>query len=311
MSDLAYNINGEGFEPPETTTGWRVRRMKPRGAPEVVYGRDGLPLIISIESDLEELRQNIDSPGRFRLDAVDDRGRTVEGAQPAYVVVSQVGDDDAKTQIVAAPKATSTEHALIEAMRLNTELARSVIDKFPNMMTAAAELLRAADGAGLPRREPHGAPEGDDTEGDDDAPAQPVSSSFELINTLVAQIVPLIVTNFANKKGPKLGAILDWRKAVPEKPANEPGRESSTPTTAQAEQSEPAELAALDPRAMTHFIAIQAALTPAEAALARQVAADLSPAEVRTWLGELSALSVPDAVAKIRTFIGAKSGGAS
>ena len=63
MSELAYNINGEGFEPPETATGWRVRRMKPRGAPEVVYGKDGLPLTIPLESDLEELRRNVDSAG--------------------------------------------------------------------------------------------------------------------------------------------------------------------------------------------------------------------------------------------------------
>ena len=86
MSELAYNINGEGFEPPETATGWRVRRMKARGAPEVVY-KDGLPLVIPIESDLEELRRTVDAAGRFRLDPVDDRGRNVEGAQPAYVVV--------------------------------------------------------------------------------------------------------------------------------------------------------------------------------------------------------------------------------
>ena len=57
---------------------------------------------------------------------------------------------------------------------------------------------------------------------------------------------------------------------------------------------------------MSHFIAIQSALAPAEAALARQVAAELSPAELRAWIDELSALSVPDAVAKIRSFIGAK-----
>jgi len=37
-------------------------------------------------------------------------------------------------------------------MRLNTELAKAVVDRFPEMMTAAAELLRAADGAGLPSR---------------------------------------------------------------------------------------------------------------------------------------------------------------
>jgi hypothetical protein len=32
MSELAFNANGEAFEIPANVTGWRVRRMKPRGA---------------------------------------------------------------------------------------------------------------------------------------------------------------------------------------------------------------------------------------------------------------------------------------
>ena len=48
MSDLAFNINGEPFEVPATASGWRVRRMKLKGPPEVVYGRDGLPLVLPL-----------------------------------------------------------------------------------------------------------------------------------------------------------------------------------------------------------------------------------------------------------------------
>lgn len=36
---------------------------------------------------------------------------------------------------------------MASVLRLNTELAKAVIDRFPEVMTAAAELLRAADGA--------------------------------------------------------------------------------------------------------------------------------------------------------------------
>jgi hypothetical protein len=54
---------------------------------------------------------------------------------------------------------------------------------------------------------------------------------------------------------------------------------------------------------MTHFLAIQAALTPDEANLARATAAELSPADLRTWLAELTQLSVPDAVAKVRAVL--------
>ena len=111
---------------------------------------------------------------------------------------------------------------------------------------------------------------------------------------------------------PKLGAILDWRKAVPEAHAGRTATDARRPRP-RPPTTEPAELPPLDPKAMTHFIAIQSALTPDEAALARQVAAELSPAEMRAWIDELSALSVPDAVAKIRAIIGAtpKAGAAS
>ena len=312
MSDLAYNINGEAFDVPDTATGWRVRRMKPRGAPEVVYGRDGVPLSLSIEADLEDLRRAVDAPGRFRLDAIDDHGKTLSDLPAAYVVVSHREDVPALVEAAKAPALEGSSAVVAEAMRLNTELARAVIDRFPEMMTAAAELLRAADGAGLPARKPRelaGGEADDADEDDDDRDAPATSPTFELINTLVAQVVPLVVTSLASKKMPKLGAILDWRKAAPQaQPAQLP-----TETTASAEPAdETEELPPLDPKMMSHFIAIQSALTPAEAALARQIAAELSPKEMRAWFAELSALSVPDAVAKIRAFVGqSKAGGAA
>jgi hypothetical protein len=39
MSDLAHNLSGETFEVPGAAVGWRVRKLKAKGAPEVVYGR--------------------------------------------------------------------------------------------------------------------------------------------------------------------------------------------------------------------------------------------------------------------------------
>ncbi len=51
MSELAYPINAETFDLPATATAWRCGGMKPRGAPEVVYGKDGAPLILPVEAD--------------------------------------------------------------------------------------------------------------------------------------------------------------------------------------------------------------------------------------------------------------------
>jgi hypothetical protein len=53
-----------------------------------------------------------------------------------------------------APVLAPADHALIEAMRINAELARAVIDKFPMMLESAAVLLRAAANAGMPQRPP-------------------------------------------------------------------------------------------------------------------------------------------------------------
>lgn len=305
MSDLAYNINGESFELPATATGWRVRRMKQRGAPEVVYGRDGVPLMIPIESDLDELRRNVDAPGRFRLDAVDERGRSIEDVPAAYVQVSSLIETPVALAAAAPLVAShSPDTVVAEAMRLNTELARSIIDRFPEMMSAAAELLRAADGAGLPRREPRTVEE--DDEEDDDEPTTPAPSpTFELITNLVAQVIPLVMTGFMGKKI-KIGSALDWRKAAAEgqqKREHAPAVEVVASTVAEPTE-EPAEpLPPLDPKTMAHFIAIQSQLKPEEAALAKQIAAELSPAELRAWFDELSKLEVAQAVQKIQVLL--------
>ena len=71
MSELAFNANGESFEIP-ATVGWRVRRMKPRDAPELVYGHDGRPLTVGIEVDIEELREAVGTAGKYRLDPIND-----------------------------------------------------------------------------------------------------------------------------------------------------------------------------------------------------------------------------------------------
>jgi hypothetical protein len=197
-----------------------------------------------------------------------------------------------------------------------------VIDRFPEMMTAAAELLRAADGAGLPAREPRAL--GND-EDDDDGDQPEVKRAFDL-NALVAQIIPMIVMGLGNGQLPKLGEVLDWRKAAPTKLASAKDRTKSARAArpdcpgdvgASAPETVPENatdvLPPIDPQTMAHFVAVQSALTPEEGAIAREVAKELSAAELRAWFDELSKLSVPEAVEKVRKLISGfgKSGGAS
>ncbi|MBV8758196.1 MAG: hypothetical protein JO257_12995 [Deltaproteobacteria bacterium] len=316
MSELAFNANGDSFDVPATVTGWRVRRMKPRGAPELVYGRDGRPLTVPVESEIEDLREAAGTPGKYRLDPINDDGKCVEGVPPAYVQVVKP-ERNASEGAIALASPAPIDDAVREAMRLNTELAKSVIDRFPEMMTAAAELLRAADGAGLPRRAPRDTDDQDEDDDTDAALATASSPGFEFINNLVAQVIPIVITSLAGGKKMNLSSVLDWRKASAEgaqKKASAPALDVTTASeSATAHAQTTSAMPPLDPKTMSHFIAIQSALAPSEAALARQVAAELSPAELRAWIDELSALSVPDAVAKVRTMLGgaSKDGGAS
>jgi hypothetical protein len=316
MSELAYNSNGDTFEVPAKVTGWRVRRLKPRGAPEVVYARDGLPLLIPIESDLDDLRRAVEHPGKYRLDPTDEDRRVVEGVPAAYVQVVPQPADGQRTIAIPMPSAGAEQEAvdiMREALRMNTELARTVIVQFPTMMQAAAILIQAADGAGIPARPALTGAVGDrdgdggEDQGDEDGDAPSRGLDLE---SMIAQIVPAIVTGWMSGKldGAKLAEILDWRRAAA---AGSPA--ASVPEARKRNADAPsnpktAAMPALDPAAMAHFLAIQAALTPAEATMAREVAKDLTEAELRAWFDELDGLSVPDAVAKIRALVGTTHG---
>ncbi|MBA3673317.1 MAG: hypothetical protein H0W68_15000, partial [Gemmatimonadaceae bacterium] len=191
--------------------------MKPRGAPELVYGRDGRPLTIPVESDLDDLRESVGLVGKYRLDPINDDGKAVEHVPAAYIQVVRPERTEAPPSVAASASGTSDD-TIREAMRMNTELAKAVIDRFPEMMQAAAVLLRAADGAGLPARP--GLVVDTDDETDEQAEAAP--QGFDL-NALVAQVVPLIVMSLGKGKlkVPDLGAVLDWRKASPHKQITE------------------------------------------------------------------------------------------
>ena len=309
MSELAFNANGDNFEIPAAVTGWRVRRLKPRGAPELVYGRDGRPLSITIDSTIEDLSDAVGGViGRYRLDPCNDDGKVIENIPAAYVqVVKQDRVSEAASAMVVHDERDSV---LREAMRHNTELAKSVIDKFPEMMKAAAELLRAADGAGITSRRPLeiGFDDSEDDDSDVSSLVAPPIAGFDL-NALVAQIVPVLVTNLMSGKMklPGLASMFDWRKAtaandVATEPTPATGKPKKLTTTA-ATVAEPAALPALDASAMAHVVAIQAALTPKEVAYVQEVARELGPAELRAWFDKLSKLSVPVAVETIRALI--------
>jgi hypothetical protein len=236
-----------------------------------------LPLLLPADAALEELRNEVEAvPGRYRLDALDASNKPIEGAS-GYVMVHALG------RAAAASSGHSTD-IVLEAMRMNAEMARTIIERFPAMLDSAATLLRAADGAGLPRRTPI------DVDDQDDDIEEDEPSSFDL-PALVAQIVPMVLSGLSTRK--KLA-----KAPTDPAPASEP---AEPPKLTRAATVAPPPV--LDAKGFAHIAAIQAALTPEEAALAREVAQDLAPEDLQTWFAELSTLSVAQAVARVRTML--------
>ena len=317
MSELAFNLNGDAFEVPTNAAGWRVRKMKTKGAPEVAYGRNGQPLVLPLEADVDDLRAEVGSPGRYRLDPVDQENKPIDKAPAGYVMVHELAPAVLVPTTTAglAPLPAASDSVVLEAMRMNAEITRTVVDRFPQMMEAAATLLRAADGAGLPSRVSRVIElDGEDEAGDDeDAIVAP--PGFDL-NALVAQLVPVLVANLMSGKikVPGLAAMFDWRKASATAEPVAPREGATSAKAARVAAPVPSNnLPALDPAAMGHIIEIQSALQPSEVTYVQQVAQELSAAELRGWFDKLNKLSVPEAVETIRGLIAGnpQAGGAS
>jgi len=220
MSELAFNLNGEPFEVPGTAVAWRVRRLKTRGAPEVLYGREGTPLVLPIDADMDDLRREVRSEGRYRLDPVDDRNRTIADAPAGYVCI-HASEPTVVPAPLTRPVVPAADHVLLEAMRMNTELARTIVDKFPLMLDSAAALVRAAGDAGMTTRPPHVVPELREEVEDDNGPetqdSTPKAAGWsELLQTLAPMIVPVISAAFASGKlqiPAGVGALFGSRRA--------------------------------------------------------------------------------------------------
>lgn len=344
MSELAYNADGIQFQVPAGTAAWRVRKCKKKkGAPEVMYGRDGIPLVIAVDATIEDLRTEVSEPGKYRLDPLDEEQRPIANATPAYVMVPEALVPNADLKGEMSPPVDAMAAVLQEVMRANIEanrgslaLGQTIVERFAGVMESAAVLVRAVGGVpALPAAvvaEPAALAEA--VEGDEES--QEAAPQGLDLNALVAQVVTSVVTAVCNgqMRLPALGSLLDWRKATPaaaaptaqeptsmNAPSNTPAAASSS-TTATAPRSASAAsnassdtppvagsamaLAALSPAAMGQLMAVQQALAPEERALALAVIRELPPSELQVWVQELARLPLDAAVARIRTVLHSK-----
>jgi hypothetical protein len=288
MSELAFNLSGERFQPPENAAFWRVRRLKPggRGAPEVVFGGDGSPLVIPVEAGLDDFRALVrNAPGRYRLDAVDEDQHACDGGVPAYLQISDGTGGSARS---------GDDGALVrELARSNADIVKTITEQFAGVIQAAAQLVRAADGAGLPAREPvvlqprNAAPADKAEEDKDELEEEPLT---RVLCTAVEQVMPVV--NYAiNTKVMGLTpeqalALLGKSPATPQPTASSEtaAKEPARPATGKA--AAPGDSAADDFEAkdfVAHLGAIEKLLTKEEVALVRAAVTQMTPEALAEW----------------------------
>ena len=308
MSELAFNVNGERFDVPDEAEFWRVRRFKPsgRGTPEVVFDGDGLPLVIAIDTDIHEFRRLVEmQPGRYRLDPIDADQKACEDGTAAYVQLADASSAPSSTGAEVAGGSSRHDDLIRDLVRVNAEMVKSITEKFATVMDSAATLIRAADGAGMPARQPVPLPlvEDGELEDDDEEEEHRNAGGFDL-GSFLAQMMPMFQMVMAQRNQAN-GSAAQTRNAAVDLDDEDDDYEDELEDDDADDEPAPATAAVQPPGpvAMAHFASIQSKLTPEEAQLAQAVASELPPAEINGWISELSKLPVDDAVELIRETI--------
>lgn len=145
MFELAFDLDGNPVEVPTAAVSWRVRKLPVRGRPLVVYGLDGLPLIMPINATLAELRSAVQLEGHYRLDPVDEHRRELAGARSAYVRLAPPAGPAAPARTATAGPVSAD--AATTAVRANLDLAKTILDQVVLLLGVARGLLRTAEDA--------------------------------------------------------------------------------------------------------------------------------------------------------------------
>lgn len=330
---LARDADGNPIELPPVAAAWRVRR-KTGGRPRIVLGVDKQPMQLPLGYTIVDL-EDVLAPAEYLLDIVDGKKGEPLGITVAVAIgqLRNAGDeapDDTEPAVVASmlPTTGSETRLVLEAnvratqlafqhnqktLELGLHMAETLRDSVRDMATAQADWIKAAAqargffrNASPPVPPPAPAPEPpdeSDDEEDDEPVAEPhwVDKLMPHVASLAQVVVPMVVA-WGSRKTERVktkfqwGDLLNWQRAAERANAVDVEPSAAPP------EARPA-LPPLDPADMAHFIAIQSALTPEEAKVARAIAGQLSPDELRGWFAELRQQSVPDAVAKIRTLI--------
>jgi len=273
-----------------------------------VFDADGLPLVIPIDTDIHEFRRLVElQPGRYRLDPIDADQKGCEDGTAAYVQLAEGGGPSSSGGSEVAGGSSSHHDDLIrDLVRVNAEMVKSITEQFATVMDSAATLIRAADGAGMPARQPvPPMPPVDELEDEDDEEDDDVRNAggFDL-SSFLAQMLPMFQMVMAQRnQGTAPAATRNAAPEVYDDDDCEDVDEDIEDASEEPAEDEPVAVAAPGPQALAHFGAIQSKLTPEERQLAQAVASELPPNEINAWMAQLSKLSVDEAVRLIRETI--------
>jgi hypothetical protein len=234
MSELAFDKEGNPFRFSRRTKKLRPRRWKnagQRGTCAAVLDPDGEQLLVDADAEYTEFRAAVGNvPGFYRLDQCDEDGALIEDAPPAYVSIESVRNSAPVAEI------DSRDALIRDLAQINAEMTRTIVERFSNVMQAAADVLRAADGAGLPRREPlPSAPmsakeeEQDDDDDDDDDEGDDSDESerykrhpAEVVWSTVEPMIPMIGTWLSSVVSKRLSSKPTPAASAPAEPAPAP-----------------------------------------------------------------------------------------
>jgi len=335
---LARDSEGQPLDVPESAAAWRVRRHT-RGRPRIVLGVDKQPMQLPLGYTIADL-EDILTPGAYRLDLIDAKGElldltvavelgeyrnagaSIEIDEPEASTIQPIlATNGSDTRFVLEANVRATQMAFqhnAKTLEMGLRMAETLRDGVKVLADAQADWLKGlASSKGFFRSvAPPLLPgptknDTDEEQGDEDdaafiEPEQPPSllRQFEpMIAAVVTQVVTSLMSKTSSGSGglkEKLKDALDWQEAA------ENGRAEREVIDVPSATPKAMELPPISPTEMVHFTAIQSALDADEATLAREVAAQLSPQELRGWLAELTQLTVPDAVTKIRALLAKK-----
>lgn len=340
---LSYDKRGVAFGVPAEAARWRVRRFSrpgsrgtcevvttrngAQGANEaVVYGEDSTPLTIDIEADAAEFRAAVgEVPGLYRLDAIDADGDDCEKVSAAYLYIEGRATNDNTSASGAPPAGSSLEYALVESVRANSDAIKTMSQSTSVLLEAAAGLVRAADGAGMPRREPAADPadyyavDGDDDvdDIDDEEGEEAQPDPWSALLAQISQMAQVFLQGRA-APGQRRGDVGARRRPAPSVDASS-ARERGPAAPMGGGNAHERDASIADavndneapapssPRpasdASAHFVEIQARLTPDERTFIGQAINRMSVTDLMTWRDHLLELSVDDAVAMIKAQI--------